>query len=327
MGDFLFSVNAVLPIVIMVAIGYAVKRLGFLNEGTAKAINKVVFRLLLPCSLFLNVYSIQDIAAVDLKYIVFAAAATVLVFLFAIPASKLVARENSQRGALIQGTFRSNFALIGIPLATSLYGEEGAVIATLLSAFVIPLFNILAVICLSAFGGGEERPSGKKMVVGIVKNPLIVSILLGFVCLGIRAIFRRYSIDFRLSDVTPVYSVLTQLAKTATPMALLALGAQFEFSVVSALKKQIIFGTAVRTVVIPAIFLSVAYLMDCFNGAHFAAFVALFATPVAVASVPMAQEFHADTRLAGQLVVWTTLISAVSIFLFCFVLKSLGIFR
>lgn len=165
------------------------------------------------------------------------------------------------------------------------------------------------------------------MVVGIVKNPLIVSILLGFVCLGIRAIFRRYSIDFRLSDVTPVYSVLTQLAKTATPMALLALGAQFEFSVVSALKKQIIFGTAVRTVVIPAIFLSVAYLMDCFNGAHFAAFVALFATPVAVASVPMAQEFHADTRLAGQLVVWTTLISAVSIFLFCFVLKSLGIFR
>lgn len=131
MSAFIFSFNAVLPIVIMVAVGYAVKRLGFLNERAAKAINKVVFRLLLPCSLFLNVYSIQDIAAVDLKYIVFAAVATVLIFLFAIPASKLVARENSQRGALIQGTFRSNFALIGIPLATSLYGEEGAVIATL----------------------------------------------------------------------------------------------------------------------------------------------------------------------------------------------------
>lgn len=326
MSDFLFSVNAVLPIVIMVAIGYAVKGLGFLNEKAAGAINKVVFRLLLPCSLFINVYSIEDIASVDWTYMVFAAIASVLIFLVAIPATKLVTTENTQRGALIQGMYRSNYALIGIPLATSLYGEEGAMIATLLSAFIIPLFNVLAVIGFSVLGDGEKKPSLKKMVVDIVKNPLIVSILLGAVCLAVRSVFRRWGVAVRLSDLTPVYSVINQLSKTATPMALLALGAQFEFSVVSGMKKQIIFGTCMRTVLIPAIFLFVAYVMDCFNGAHFAAFVALFATPVAVSSVPMAQEFGADTRLAGQLVVWTTLVSTLSIFLFCFALKAMGIF-
>ena len=325
MSDFIFSVNAVLPIVLMVAAGYIIKRLGLLNEGIAKAINKLVFRLLLPCSLFLNVYSIQDIASVDATYILFAAAATIAIFFLMIPMSRLAADKNSQRGAIMQAAFRSNYALIGIPLATALFAEEGAAIATLLSAIVIPLFNVLAVICFTAFGG-EGKPSAKKIVVEIFKNPLNQSILLGLVCLGVRAVFEKYGIGFRFSNLTPVYSVVTQFAKTATPMALLALGGQFEFSVVADMKKQIIFGTAIRTVVIPAVFLSVAYGMHCFNGAHFAAFVALFATPVAVSSVPMAQEFGADTRLAGQLVVWTTLVSTVSIFLFCFVLKTLGVF-
>ncbi len=325
MSAFMFSFNAVLPIVIMVAIGYAIRQLGLLNEGVAKAINRVVFRLLLPCSLFLNVYNIQDIASVDMKYIFFAVIATVLIFLFVIPASKLAIREQGQRGAIMQAAFRSNYALIGIPLATALYAEEGAAIATLLSAFVIPLFNILAVICFTAFGT-EEKPSVKKILLEIFKNPLNQSIFLGLVCLGVRALLQRYSINFRLCDVTPLYSVVTQLAKTATPMALLALGAQFEFSVVAALKKQIIFGVAIREVIVPSVFISIAYMMGCFNGAHFAAFVALFTTPVAVSSVPMTQEFGADSRLAGQLVVWTTLVSSISIFFFCFVLKAIGAF-
>ena len=325
MSAFMFSFNAVSPIVIMVAIGYLIKRMGILNEGVAKVINRVVFRLLLPCSLFLNIYSMEDIASVDFKYIYFAVGAIVLIFLCIIPASKLASKQTDQRAAIIQGAFRSNHALIGIPLATALYGDAGAAITALLSAFVIPLFNILAVICFTTFGT-EEKPSIKKIFVENVKNPLNQSVFLGLVCLGVRGLLRRSGIDFRLSDVTPMYSVISQLAKTATPMALLALGAQFEFSVVAALKKQIIFGTGIRVLVVPAVFLSIAYGMGCFNGAHFAAFVSLFATPVAVSSVPMAQEFGADSRLAGQLVVWTTLVSSVSIFFFCYLLKAIGAF-
>ena len=325
MDSFIFAVNAVLPIVLMVMAGYVIKRFGVINESVAKSINKVVFKLLLPCMLFLNVYNIKDASSISPNYIIFSVGASVIVFFATAAASKLVTSNRASRGVLVQASFRSNYALVGIPLATSLFGAEGSMIATVLSAFSIPIFNIWAVICLTVFGN-KGKPDVKKILLGIAKNPLILSILFGCVCLVIRGIFVRLNIGFRLESITPIYSTMSQLSKASTPMALIALGAQFEFSAVSALKRQIIFGTLVRTVIVPTLALSCAYLMGCFNGAHFAAFVALFATPVAVSSVPMTQEMDGDTTLAGQLVVWTTVVSAFTIFIFSLILKSVGIF-
>lgn len=326
MESFLFAVNAVLPIVLIVALGYFLKRLRFFGEGFPKNLNKLVFRVLLPSMLFLNVYKIESFAGIGFGYILFVAIATLSIFALAIPYALLMTKKREQRGVLWQGSFRSNYALIGIPLATSLYGEMGSIVASVLSAVYVPLLNVLAVICLTVFGNGEGKVSVKKILLGILKNPLIESIALGGVALGIRAILVKYGIDFRLSDVKPIYSVLEQLSRTATPMALIALGAQFEFSAVAALKKQIVCATLVRTVIVPAITLSIAYAMGCFNGAHFAAFVAVFATPISISSVPMVQEMGSDTQLAGQLVVWTTITSGISIFLISFLLKAVGVF-
>ncbi len=97
--------------------------------------------------------------------------------------------------------------------------------------------------------------------------------------------------------------MLNYLSNAATPMALLALGAQFEFSAIPALEKQIIFGSVLRCAIIPSVSLTIAYLLGIFNGVHFAAFVAMFTTPVAVSTVPMCQEMGADHALASQLVV------------------------
>ncbi|MBR2926068.1 MAG: AEC family transporter [Clostridia bacterium] len=325
MNSFLFAVNAVLPIVLLVAIGYALRRAGILNTHVAKAVNKLVFRLLLPCMLFLNVYKIDSIASIGFGYIWFSAAAILVIFAVGIPLCRLITKQNDQRGVVLQAIFRSNFSLIGIPLATSLFGEEGGAVATLLSAFSIPLFNVLAVTCLTIFVDGEKF-NLKKILLGIVKNPLILSIALGGVFLGIRAILEKHGIAFRFSDIKPVYSVLEQLSRAATPIALLMLGAEFELSAIPKLKKQIILATLMRVLAVPAAVLTVAYLVGGFTGAHFASFVALFASPVAVSSVPMAQEMGSDSELAGQLVVWTTVASAFTIFLFSFVLKSAGIF-
>ncbi len=325
MDAFIFATNAVLPIILMVAIGYILKHIGLINEPLAKAMNKLVFKVLLPCMLFLNVYKIENFANIHFGYIWYALGIIFLLFLLGIPTTILITKSGEQRGALLQALFRSNYALIGIPLATSLYGEEGAIVATLLSAFSIPLFNILAVICLTVLGS-DSKIDVKKILLGIIKNPLILSIAFGGICLGIRALLESRGITFKLSDVTPVYSVIQQLSNTATPIALLVLGAQFELSAVPTLKKQILFGTALRTLIVPAIALTIAYFMKCFNGAHFAAFVALFASPVAVSSVPMAQEMGADARLAGQLVVWTTVVSAFTIFFISIILRSVGVF-
>ena len=325
MSDFLFAVNATAPIVIMVAIGYFLKRIGMLDGTVAKTLNKLVFRVFLPCMLFLNMYKIESLANVDFTFVWYTIIATLVLFIGAVLAVIFFTKENPKRGALLQSVFRANYALVGIPLATSLFGTEGAIAATVLSAFIIPVFNSLAVVGLCLFSS-EKKPSVKKILIGIVKNPLIQSIAIGFAALGIRALFVKFGVSFRLTDLEPVYKTLNSLSSVATPLALLVLGAQFELSAIPELKKHIIFGVVARNLVVPVVGLAVAYFLGCFEGAHFATFVAVFCTPVAVSSVPMAQEMDADVSLAGQLVIWSTILSAISIFFASYVLKLLGIF-
>ena len=328
MDSFLFAIEAVSPIILMVVIGYLLKRIGLIKKEHAKAVNKWVFRVFLPATLFLNVYKISDLAAIEIGYILYALTVVLVLFAAALPLSLWVTKHRDRRGPFVQVSFRSNYALVGLPLAESLFGAEGMLVATLLSAAAIPLFNVLAVISLSIFRGGAEKPSVKKILLGIAKNPLILSIATGLVFLGIRALFVRFDIGFRLTDITPVYTVLQYLSNLSTPLALLVLGAQFEFSAVKELRREIVAGTAMRTLIAPVLGVGVAYLFfkNVFTGAHFAAFVALFATPVAVSSLPMAQEMENDAALAGQYVVWTTIVSALSIFLASFLLRAAGIF-
>ncbi len=323
-----FALKAVLPIILMVVLGYFIKRIDLVKQEHSKILNKLVFRVFLPVMLFLNVYSIKTAGEVNYGYILYAVLSAVVIFLISIPVVMLVTAQNERRGAILQSTFRSNYALIGIPLAQSLFGAEGAMVATLLSAAIIPVFNILAVISLSIFKRDAKKISVKKIVLDVVKNPLIISIFLGVAALGIRALFVKFGISFRLTDIEPLYKVLNYLSSVATPLSLLALGIQFEFSAVQELRKEIICGVLIRTVMVPLFGLGVAYLLfrDAFNGAHFATFVAVFATPVAVSSVPMVQEMGSDVALAGQLVVWTTAVSSITVFLASLLLKSAGVF-
>ena len=325
MVDLLFAINATAPIVLTVAVGYLLKRIGLINAELGKAMNKLVFKVFLPAMLFLNMYKIDSFADIDFTFVWYTLGSTVILFLIAIPLVSFMTKDKPRRGALLQSVFRANYALVGIPLATSLFGEEGGIMATVLSAFIIPVFNTLAVIGLSIFSC-DKKPSIKKVLIGVAKNPLIQSIALGFVVLGVRAIFVSADISFRLTDVQPVYKTLSYLSQVATPLSLVVLGAQFELSAIPELKKYITFGVVTRNLAVPLIGLGVAYLFGCFTGAQFATFVAVFCTPVAVSSVPMAQEMNADVSLAGQLVVWTTVFSAAGIFLASYLLKLLGVF-
>ena len=325
MSDIIFAINATAPIVLMVAVGYFLKKIGLLDSSLGKNLNKLVFRVFLPVMLFLNVYKIESFAEIDFSFVIYTIIATLAFFGLALVLPRFITDENAKRGALLQSVFRANYALVGIPLATSLFGEKGSIMATVLSAFIVPLFNMLAVVGLSVFSP-DKKPSFKRVFVDILKNPLIQAIALGMVALGIRAVFVKVGISFRLTDLTPVYKTLSNLSSIATPLALLALGAQFELSAIPELKKHIVFGVVTRNLIVPLLGIGAALLVGCFEGAHFATFVAVFCTPVAVSSVPMAQEMKADTALAGQLVVWTTVFSALSIFLASYALKVMGIF-
>ena len=234
-----FAAEAIAPIIVLVLIGYFLKRIGMVGKDFAKAANKLVFRVFLPASLFLSVYRIPDIGSIEVGYIIYALAATLAIFLLAIPAVCLFTKHNDRRGPTLQATFRSNFALVGIPLAGALFGTEGTMIASLLSAAVIPLFNVLAVISLSLFSGGKQKPSAKKILLDIAKNPLILSIATGIAALAVRALLVRGEVTWRLTDVGPLMEVLSYLASVATPLALLALGMQFEFSTAGEMRREI----------------------------------------------------------------------------------------
>ncbi|MGN1422938.1 MAG: AEC family transporter [Oscillospiraceae bacterium] len=329
----IFSANAVFPIVLLIALGYLLKRAGMLQKPFLDAGNRLTFRVLLPALLFYNVYNIGSLRELEPSFILYGIITVILLFFAAIAVVCAFTKDGAKRGSLIQAVFRSNYAIIGLPLAEALFGAKGAAAAGIMSAFCVPTFNALAVITLTIFNGSSEkgRVSVKKILLGVIRNPLIVATLAGIAVLGVRELFVMWGIDFRLRDVTILYKTLESVKSICTPFALIVLGGQFEFSAVKRLRREIIFGTVIRTVAVPVIGLLGAYIlrmtiMPELAGEHFATYVGVFATPVAVASAIMAKEMGGDAELSGQLVVWTSLVSTVTIFIYVSVLRAVGIF-
>lgn len=326
---FVFAANAVLPIVLMIALGYVLKRIRLFNQGFLDIGNKLTFRVLIPALLFYNIYGIGSFEEINFGFVLYGIAAIFVIFLAAAFVTCIFTKDNAKRGALIQSAFRSNYAIIGLPLASALFGDKGAAAAGVMSAFCVPFFNILAVVTLTVFNGKAEKSKVdvKKILLGIVKNPLILATAAGLLVLGLRGLFVQWGVTFRFRDIEFLYKTLENLKSICTPFALLVLGGKFEFSAVRRQLKYIVFGTVVRTVVVPVLALTVAYLfVPGLSGEHFATYVAVFGTPVAVASAIMAKEMGADDELAGQLVVWTSLVSTVTIFVYVVIFRAIGVF-
>ena len=327
LDTFLFACGAVLPIVLLIVLGYLLKRVRMLGEPLLSGLNRVCFRVLIPLMLFRNIYGGDSITPTDVQAVLFSTVAILAVFAAGWVLVRVAVKQPLQKGVLLQAVFRSNFAIIGLPLATTLFGEAGARTAALLSMITIPLFNVLAVISLSVFvGDGAKKPSAREVLHNIITNPLILGVLAGVLVLALRALFARLGWAFRLTDIPGLYDAIDMAASAATPLALLVLGGQFELSAVRQLARPIVLGSVMRLVVVPAAALLAAYaLFPGFGGAEYASFVALFGTPTAVSGAVMASEMGGDGELAGQLVVWTTLGSAFTLFFCIALLRAVGI--
>ena len=328
------AANAVLPIVLLILLGYFLRRKGFLTEQFVALGNKLVFRICLPAMMFVNVYGIASLSEIRWDLCLYVIAAVAVLFALGWIMALSATGDRRKRGVLLQCSFRSNYAIIGLPLATTLGGEAAASVAAVLSAIAVPLFNVLAVISLSVFVQGEgERVSGKKLLKTISKNPLIIGVLAGLAALLLRWWQERQfgAVVFSLQrDLTPVYTVLRNLKDITSPFALLMLGGQFRFAAVKELWKEVAAGTLCRTVIAPlvgvgaAVVLSAQGLLPC-GAAEYPALIALFGSPVAVSSAIMAREMHNDEQLATQLVVWTSVVSIATIFLTVCLMMGMGI--
>ncbi len=347
---FLFAFNAIMPIILLIVVGYLLKRIGFLKEDFLKMANKFVFNVCLPCLLFINVYSIGSFSEINWSVVIYSEIAIIIFFFIGMLFVKLFVKDAKQKGVILQCVFRSNFAIIGLSLAQSLGGEEGMKVAAILSAFSIPTFNILAVLALSMYNDGKADI--KKVLLNIVKNPLIIGVVVGLVFLGIRSLIPyenviNYTVDqltleivettvrkyaFTLKDNLPfLYKSVENISKIASPLALIVLGGTFNFQTVKGMIKEIIYGTSARILIVPGAAIFTAVLLSkytnliSFDKTVYPALIALFGSPVAVSSAIMAQNMDNDGELAGQLVVWTSLFSILTIFIFVVVLRAIGL--
>lgn len=356
MDTLLFAINAILPIILLIVLGYILKRIKFLSEDFFRKGNKFVFRVCLPCLLFINVYNIESFSSINWSVVLYSEIAIIAFFLIGLIVVKFGIKDDARKGVVLQCVFRSNFAIIGLPLAASLGGEAGKGIAAVLSAFSIPTFNILAVIALSIFKKAENgKISIKDTLLKIIKNPLIIGVVSGLIVLGIRSFIPTESITtitnvidesgniittsvitkelkFSLkNDLVFLYKSIDNISKIASPLALIILGGLFDFKAVKGMIKEIIIGTSARVLLVPLVVISLAAILSKytnilnFDNSVYPALFALFGSPVAVSSAIMAAEMENDGELAGQLVVWTSLCSILTVFLFVIVMKHIGL--
>lgn len=332
---FTAAFNAVAPIILIVLLGYFLRRKQFLSDNFLSVGNKLVFRVLIPVMLFINVYNISSFSAIRWDIVLFCMCITLLLFGLGLVAAIAGTPVPQRRGVIWQCCFRSNYALIGISLAATIGNEEAVALASVLSAFTIPVYNTLAVIALTMFlPNGEKKSSGIGRVLrSIASNPLIIGVALGFAALLIRELQRSIcgEVVFSLREDLPfVHSFLTSLKNTATPLGLLVMGGQFDFSATKAMRKEILIGSLTRLIFAPLIGVGLAILFSTFtNIIHFGqneypSLIALCGTPAAVSSAIMAGEMGNDQQLAVQLVVWTSIGSVITIFATICILMGMG---
>ena len=328
MDKLLFTCNSILPIILPILLGYFLKRINFFKDGFLEGANKLVFKILIPLLLFSNIY-LADISKINWLFVGFAAIAILILFFIGMFIVTFI-KDRKQKGVILLATFRSNYAIIGIPLATMLGGAQAAMEASIVAAITVPIFNILAVIALTIYDHDENtKVSVKDILKKIVQNPLIIGVFFGLVGCAINMIVTACGGNLKefLNDyVTFIPKTISSIAGITTPLALLVLGAKFEFRAVNRLWKQLSVSVILRLFITPAIFLTIAYFLGFNTSTYFAILIALFATPIAVSSAPMAAQMGQDEELAGQIVVWTSTVSAISLFIIIFICAQLGIF-
>ncbi len=312
MDNFLLSAEVVLPLFLMMALGYLLRRILKLDDRWIELTNKIIFRALLPMLLFRNMYE-SDISGLSAPgmagLILLCALALTVTFLALNVIIPRLEKENPRRGVLIQGMFRGNAAIFGIPIAALLYGNDiTAVVLTI--ACVVPLLNIYSIITLEKCRCGGL---GVRLVLReIVKNPLIIGILLGFVLNALR-----------IELPSPVKSAAWSLASSTTPVSFLALGASFTFASAAKNRRELTGVVLFKLIVLPLVWVGLAGLLG-YRNQQLTGVLLVFGPPTAVSSFPMACAMGGDTQLSSEIVVFTSILSMLTMFLWIFSLKSLG---
>lgn len=309
--NLIVSVNCVIPMFLVLCLGLWIRHCNVVPSETFNHLSTLSFRFLLPCLLFHSVYDTDLTTAAQPKLILFLVVWVLVWFGICYAAYTAAVPDPRRRGAYIQNSFRTNIAVIGVSLAQVMMGQEGVASVAVATCALVPVYNTLAAVTLETCRGG--KPDLKKTLKNIVTNPLILSCLLGFLCLGLH---------IRLP--APVDQAISSIGSAGSIVTLIALGASFQLSGIRKNLPAVAHCVLVRLVIAPLISLTAAILLG-FRGNALGTALVCLASPMASTSYPMALACGSDHELTGQIVVITSLLCSLSLFLWVFLLKQLAL--
>ncbi len=313
MENLIFSLNATIPIFLMMLLGMLFRKLGWMDEVFAAKMNKFVFLVPLPMLLFEQLATVDFSEVWDIKFILFCFVVTAI----SITISTLISmlwKDRSIKGEFIQATYRSSAALLGIAFIQNIYGTAG--MAPLMIIGSVPLYNIMAVVVLSFFKPGNnsfDKALVKKTLKGIVTNPIIIGIVAGFVWSALK-----------LPMPLILHKTVSSIGATATPMGLMSMGATFEMKKATSKMKPTLVAVFMKLVGFCAIFLPVAAMLG-FRNEQLIAILVMLGSATTVSCFVMARNMGHEGTLSSGVIMMTTLLSAFTLTMWLDVLRSFGL--
>jgi hypothetical protein len=318
MENLIFSLNATVPVFLLIILGYVLNKLGFLDEILADKMNTFVFKITLPVLLFADLSTVEfnDSSGADMaKFIIFCFMAT-LVSISVSCVISFIWKDKSIRGEFIQASYRSSAALFGIAFIQNIYGNTG--MAPMMIIGSVPLYNAAAVIVLTVMNPeqqGKKIDSAliKKTLKGIITNPIILGIIAG---LGWALL--KLPVPYILQKT------VSSVGSISTPMGLMAMGAVFDFSKAAGRLKPAVTAAFLKLVGFCAVFLPAAVMLG-FRNESLVASLVMLGSATTVSSYIMSKNMGHEGTLSSTTVMITTLCSSFTLTMWLFILKSMSL--
>jgi predicted permease len=309
MQNFLFIANLVAPVFLIVALGIFLKKKGMINDNFVALSSRIVFSAALPALIFTEIAALDSNDVINWSVIIYSYTGTIILYL-AIWLISLFIKLPRDRSVFIQGSYRGNFAIIGLAIIANMYGENNLGKASVVLAFTIPLYNLLAVIALTVPLRKEKQLNYRSTLIEIVRNPLVLAVI---------AALPFYYFEIPLPDI--VQTTTDYMAALTLPLALLGIGGFITLDDLKRSSMLSFFSTSIKLLIVPLLGTYGAILLG-FRSEDLGILFILFACPTAIASFIMAEAMGSNSRLAANILLLTTLGSALTITLGLFILKE-----
>lgn len=304
MKSLIIAIKVISPLTTYISLGYLMKHRRMFDDHVLNSLNQIIFKIFMPSLIFINVFKVDFNVFFNWSCALYSSCGAFIIFIIMVLLIPYLEKDSLNRGVLVQSIIRSNFLVFGLPIATSLCGEKGLILVSSITLIIVPIYNILGIVSLEIFR--YRKIHWHIIFKNIITNPLIISSLIG-------GIFLKLNLELP----SMFEYILNEIASITTPLALIVLGGSLDITTARSSTRSLAIGLIGKLILAPVIFILIAILKG-FRKAELVTIMIMFASPCAVSSYTMTKQIGGNSNLAGQLVVFGSIMSVFTIF--CWVL-------